>query len=574
MFKKISLVVLALVLAVIPAVPVSAFSGSGIGSAGNPFVINTCQQIFEINSNLSAHYVLAGDVDCAAATWGHIGTIATSGFSGTFDGQGYTVRNLTVNDTNGVGLFTYVNGGTISNIALDNFDVTGTGTVGALVAQAANATISQARVSNSFIRSEYGAGGLVGVMSNSTLTDSSVLSTLVTGRVGDSTSSVMGGMVGQSTSNTYARDFVSGTVNGEVSGTTSVDFTGGFIGSSNGDVVTDSYTTANVTGRLSSGGFVGTSASSTFTRTYASGTVIGTTNVGGFNGSSALSMHTDSFAIGSVTGVTNVGGLIGRVQAIGGDVTNSTWDVTRTGQADCVGLDQGISYSSVCMTGINVASGMPNYFFNTTSNEPVDSWDFSTVWQTTTTLPTLRMAPGRADNVSVVRAAETLRVRWEPSAEANGSTVTSYELKVRPESSSTYSAVTGITPASVMEYTIGSLVPSTNYIVEIRAQSSRGPGTWTGFITSTTAATPVVASVISTLKSFTTTTTTDTEVSEDVVGTTTETPVDDAPAVVTDTKVDDTPAPASSGISPILVTVIVVVVLGGAIIVIRLIVRK
>lgn len=573
MIKRIYLVLLAIVMAALPVSSASAFSGAGAGTAGNPFIINTCQQIFEINSNLSAHYVLAGDVDCTSATWGHIGTIATSGFSGTFDGQGYTIRNLTVDDTDGVGLFTYVNGGTLTNVVLDNFDVTGTGTVGALVAQADNATISQARVNNTIVHSEYATGGLAGLLYNSTISDSSVGNSAIRGRDGSGMAMQIGGFVGRSLNNVYNRSFVSGTssVNtGSPGGST--DSTGGFVGYSSGDQFFDAYSTASVTGASDVGGFVGTNASGTFTRTYASGAATGTTRVGGFSGSSALSSLIDSFATGAVTGVSNLGGLIGRVQAVGGDVNNSTWDVTRTGQSDCVGLDQGISYSTVCMTGINVASGMPDYFFNTTNNEPVDSWDFTTVWQTTSTLPTLRIAPGRADNVSVVRSAQSLLVKWEPSAESGGSTITSYDLKFRPESSSTFANITGLSTNAPLQYTITGLTPSTSYIIEIRAQSSRGPGTWTGFITSTSAATPVLASVVTTLSSFVPSVVTDDTEGVAVVETT-DTTVDKTPAVTTDTKADDTPATTDGGISPVLIVVIVIVALGAIILVIRLIVR-
>lgn len=581
MIKKVLLFVLALVLSVVPASTVSAYSGNGSGTVGDPYVINTCNQLFEMNNNLSAHYVLAGYVDCTGATWGHIGTLTSSGFSGTFDGQGYTIQNLTVDDTNGVGLFTYVNGGTITNLVLDNFDVTGTGTVGALAAQADNATISSVRVTSSLVHSEYATGGLVGILNNSTVSDVSVYNSQILGRVSGGFAQTIGGLVGLSESNTYNRSFVTGTVDKVVTSGLVINI-GGFIGSSTGDVVNDSYSTANVIGELNVGGFVGVNASGGFSRSYASGSVTGLQQVGGFSGSSALSMFTDSFATGPVTGITNVGGLIGRVQAIGGDVDNSTWDVTRTGQADCVGLDQGISYPTVCMTGINVASGMPNYFFNNDSNIPLNDWNFATVWQTSTGLPTLRTLPETPAVVRVVLAPLSIRVMWDIPTSDGGSPVTTYDLKYRKAGTTAYTTVTGITATSAPEYTLTTgLTPSTSYEIEVRTHNAIGVSPWLGFITATTAqpviTTPITSPVTPVLaSSYVNNASTDTTDEVALVTEDDSTVTEKTPTTATNDTKKDTASDASTtgGFNPVLVVVIVVAAIGSVLIVIRLFVRK
>lgn len=488
MFKRIGQLLVVAMLVTLPGQSVYAFSGTGAGTVGDPHVITTCQQLFEIQSNLGGNYVLDRDLDCTGVTWAHIGTLEDVGFSGMLDGQGYEIRNLTVNDTNGVGLFTYIDGGTISNLVINNFDVTGTGTVGSLAARADNATIRWVRVENSIVHSEYATGGMFGILDNSTVTDSSVQSTDVRGRANASMSQNLGGFVGLSSNNEYHRVSSGGTVDAITPFVFSIGNTGGFVGYATADVWYDAYSTADVKGDMQVGGFVGNSVSSVFYRSYASGNVDGNSHVGGFSGQSGLSLAADSFAVGNVVGTTMVGGLIGRVQAIGGDAVNSTWDVTRTDVSICVGADQGISYATVCLSGVNSGSSAPNYFFSNATNAPLNAWDFDDVWQTTATLPVLRTVPSRPDTVTVVPSAQSLLVRWQVPATTGGGVINTYDIKLRPMgSTAAHTAVSGISASGLLQHTFAGLAPNTTYEIEIRANSTVGPGTWIGFITSTTA---------------------------------------------------------------------------------------
>lgn len=487
---RVLVLFLVLLLAVVPVSEASAYSGSGSGTSTNPYRIYDCSQFFEINDDLDGYYVLENDVDCTGVAWEHIGVLTSSYFSGTLDGQGYTMRNLTVSDTNGVGLFTYINGATITNIELSNFDITGTGTVGALSARADNATISFVRVKDSTVRSEYATGGMVGILNTSAVSDSAVIDTTVTGRSGASFAEQIGGFVGLSDGNTYMRSFTSGSVNAVSGLPMSIEDTGGFVGYANGDIVDDSYSTSEVSGDINVGGFSGNQVSSVYHRSYASGAVNGNSRVGGFSGMSALSYVENSFATGLVSGNTMTGGLIGRVYAIGGDVYNSTWDVTRTDQTNCIGADQGMSYTGVCLAGVNVADAEPNYFFNSSTNAPLDNWNFSTVWQTEVTgLPLLRTTPQRVDTVRVLRGDTSLRVSWEIPADTGGSAITGYDLKYRASSSTTYTQVPLIVASGSAEYTITGLSPQSEYVVEIRARNGVGLGVWSGFVTTTLSAT-------------------------------------------------------------------------------------
>lgn len=107
--------------------PALAFSGSGAGTSPSPYIITNCAQLEEARSNLGADYKLGNDIDCtdqsASPGFTPIGGGGGS-FSGSFDGNGFTISNLTINqDVNDfysqyVGLFGRVDGGTISNLRI------------------------------------------------------------------------------------------------------------------------------------------------------------------------------------------------------------------------------------------------------------------------------------------------------------------------------------------------------------------------------------------------------------------------------------------------------------------------
>ena len=99
-----------------------------------PIEIATAEALAAINDNLSGHYILTADIDLEGAEWTPIGAYAPSGeseeeqeipatdaaFTGTFDGQGHTIRNLTINQPEGwaMGLFGCANNAQIGNFTL------------------------------------------------------------------------------------------------------------------------------------------------------------------------------------------------------------------------------------------------------------------------------------------------------------------------------------------------------------------------------------------------------------------------------------------------------------------------
>ena len=77
--------------------------------------------------------LLANDIDLGGINWIPIGN-PSKGFSGTFDGQNYTISNYKVKGVNCVGLFGYaLNGGNIKNLKVNDATVTANDYAGAIL---------------------------------------------------------------------------------------------------------------------------------------------------------------------------------------------------------------------------------------------------------------------------------------------------------------------------------------------------------------------------------------------------------------------------------------------------------
>lgn len=151
----------------------------------NPCVIYTVQQLEAIGAKedrMAGHYVLGRDIDATetvgwddnhgfvpigskvSANDPDLGDIEVA-FSGTLDGNGFAISNLTINrpDERYAGVFAEVSqGAQIYSMILDNAKVTGGSRVGALIGQNSGA-ISNVKVVEGSITANYGfAGGLIG----------------------------------------------------------------------------------------------------------------------------------------------------------------------------------------------------------------------------------------------------------------------------------------------------------------------------------------------------------------------------------------------------------------------------
>ena len=133
----------------------------------NEFVINTKEDLIlfrdlvnEVGINFSGKTVkLAANIDLAGVEWKPIGQTGKTTFQGVFDGQGYTISNMTVNNTDtsencSSGFFGWIEdhgvGIMIKNTKFDNAYVEGNHNVGVVVGYIYG-TIDGCEVSNSTI---------------------------------------------------------------------------------------------------------------------------------------------------------------------------------------------------------------------------------------------------------------------------------------------------------------------------------------------------------------------------------------------------------------------------------------
>jgi len=114
----------------------SSFSiGTAAELAGLSQIVNTGVDTFADNT-----VTLTNDINLDGSLWTPIGNESlnnNSKFAGTFDGAGYTVRNMTVNTEIGAGLFGFAfdegAGATIRNVRIDKADITALSKAGAVV---------------------------------------------------------------------------------------------------------------------------------------------------------------------------------------------------------------------------------------------------------------------------------------------------------------------------------------------------------------------------------------------------------------------------------------------------------
>ncbi len=374
-----------------------SFNGAGGATVGTrPFLlmeysptITNAHQLQLIALAQTMDYALASNVDASstattAGMWGPGGFVplGQTFYSGTFDGQGFSIAGLTITNSGKAGLFADLLG-VVQNVNLAGGAIVGTGqsSVGALAANAAssvgafpgsfdavNGSPTGGRVVNSTssasVVGNEDVGGLVG-MSNSSITGSSssgfvtalpVNITTTGGASGPTTQTYQpeytGGLLGESLGATVTNAFASGAVSG---GT----FVGGLIGlytaaGTPAGSIGNAFAIGAVSGSTGIGGLIGaTSGPATITSSYATGSVTATgPGDGGLIGATQVYTNpltgaaisnatvTDSYATGAVSGSTQVGGLVGDAE----DLT------TITGSAI------GRTYASGSVTGVGAAT--------------------------------------------------------------------------------------------------------------------------------------------------------------------------------------------------------------------------
>ncbi|MDS0526067.1 fibronectin type III domain-containing protein [Clostridium sp. SHJSY1] len=334
----------------------------GKGTADDPYMVSTAEQLENMTNDLRGYYKLAKDIDLNGVNWTPIGINNIVPFTGVFDGNGYSIKNLSMNklgDSNPVGLFSYLNGATIKNLKMDNVNILGGNNTGALAGSVAGvSTIDNCSVTGTI--TAYGnTGGLVGAGNklNISNSNSSVTINIVNGDGinGDNVGDLVGNLTGNITNSYAVGDVVSKTGNntgglvGAISGNITKCYTtnnvnangnntGGIVGNANTGTVDQSYATGSVTTTGSYvGGIAGITTSMTIQNNFNMAVVTGVSNVGGIQGSGNLTMKY-CYSTGKVIGTgANIGGLTGNTTSV--TVNSSYYDAISSGYIPQTSLD-------------------------------------------------------------------------------------------------------------------------------------------------------------------------------------------------------------------------------------------
>ena len=200
------------------------FAG-GTGTAEDPWQISTAEQLYRIHDDLTAHYILIADIDLSAyENWTPIGAFQSLSdapedaevphpdyaFTGTFNGDGHTISNLTVSSDApmGAGLFGCAAGtengaAYIRNFTLKNVNVSGFYLVGGAVGlQFMNCPVSDIHlVGENTLTGMQGIGGIVGTGFDLILNCSATADIVVQGDDGACAGLIAGGTTMSSVKN-------------------------------------------------------------------------------------------------------------------------------------------------------------------------------------------------------------------------------------------------------------------------------------------------------------------------------------------------------------------------------------
>ena len=222
-------------------------------------------------------YELSADLDLSGLNWNPIGNNLNP-FGATFEGNGYTITNLSTNQTRSLHLALFsrtTSSAVIRNVGLVNVNVTGN------------------------TRAGYRAGGLVGY------NEGAIQGCYATGKVSGNTA---GGLVGY--------NFDTGTITASYAAVRAVagEYGAGGLVGPNAGTITASYATGRVTNGAPGSSGLADHAGGLVARN--SGTI------------------TASYATGPVSGGTPSGGLVGTNV---GTITTSSWDTTTSGRTTSAG---------------------------------------------------------------------------------------------------------------------------------------------------------------------------------------------------------------------------------------------
>ena len=184
--------------------------------------ISTPEDLDKLRYDMTGDYVLANDIDMTGRSFVPFGIVnnTTAGkFTGTFDGQGHTIKGLKydVSDKGEVGLFSQTENATIKNLIIEGAYFKGNANVGGIVGQMYRTTITDCAVLNSYIEGRDHVGAIAGEIAQ-TQVDGNWVGGTITNCFSDARIKTReyqaGGMLGTIHCGTVEKNLFTGTVEG------------------------------------------------------------------------------------------------------------------------------------------------------------------------------------------------------------------------------------------------------------------------------------------------------------------------------------------------------------------------
>ena len=408
-------------------VATAAFSGSGSGTESDPYIITNRAQLEAMADDLTAYYHLANDIDLGGSNspWTPIGS-QSAPFSGTLDGDGYTIIDL------------YISGGDCSGL----FSV---------IVQ--NANIKQIQFLNPTIIDASQAGPVAGMSqgnsNNFAYVDTIAVSGLTISNAIASNISPHGGIIGNSEHTYISNCIVS---DSDISG---VYYSGTYNWAFVGGIVGHIYTSSNIqncyvidTQITASGG----------SKAYAGG-------IGVLVSSSSVSA---CVVIDSPISAPSANRILGVYSgATGGSITAAYATTTTTVNGNVVsgGTTTNTNGADVSASTYNTQA----FWQNTLGWDFVDTW----YWDDTENLPKLRAFLHGPTISSVSATPTTGGVDTEITLSATVQDATSYQWQYSANSGGSWQDITGATAATAT-WTPGAVG---TYQVQLLATNSDGTTT-------------------------------------------------------------------------------------------------
>ncbi len=249
-------------------------------------------------------------------------------FSGVYNAQGHSIKHILVNKPNSdtVGLFGYVAGGSIKNLNVQDCSIKGRSAVGSIVGYMENSAINDVHVSGDLAISGQCAGGVVGFFYSSRIVNSSFDGCII----GDSASTELGGISGMSYFSIIRDCKSSGTLFGYKN-------LGGIAGRLDGDskqgisiekitagTIIDCFSDMSEEGSYEIGGIVGESMIGSIIGCIYSGDIVGYGRIGGIGGECSNSLLDKCGNMGQIK-CTIGGGLVGEISTMWADIENGIY---------------------------------------------------------------------------------------------------------------------------------------------------------------------------------------------------------------------------------------------------------